>query len=314
MPDRDLSQIRRDRLARPLGRLLAEPFSGRLQELARSADVVHFVEAEAAAAIDLVDRPALVQLHCLTRQDARAWNPFRPQGRESIELLRGELRARKRARWLLVNSREVAEALQTNPPSADVTVAPLSLDPSHYLPRASLDSPLAGLIGWAGWPPTRHAVERLLREVWPRVLQRRPNARLVLAGEGMERATFAGVPIPAGVEWRGHVPAATEFLRELGVLLYPLTRGSGTKVKVLEAVALGIPVVTTPEGGQGVAPGAGVTLETDDERIAEATVALLADPAARVAAGDGAHATFMRDHTPLVAARPVAELYTRMIA
>jgi glycosyltransferase involved in cell wall biosynthesis len=130
----------------------------------------------------------------------------------------------------------------------------------------------------------------------------------------MERSTFAHIPLPAGVEWRGRVPAATDFLRELGVLLYPLTRGSGTKVKVLEALALGIPVVTTPEGGQGVAPSAGMTVETDDERIADATVALLDDPAARVAAGAEAHATFMRDHAPAVAARPVVDLYERMLA
>jgi glycosyltransferase involved in cell wall biosynthesis len=314
IPDRKLAQIRRDRLIRPLGRLTRDPFAERLRALSEQADLVHFVEAEAAAAIDLVDRPALAQLHCLTRRDPRVWNPLRPQGRQSIDLLRGELRVRKRAHWLLVNSREVAATLGAASPNADVTVAPLALEPSHYLPRATLESSLVGLIGSAYWPPTQHAVERLLRSVWPRVLKRRPGARLLLAGEGMERLAFAHIPEPVGIEWRGRVPVATEFLRELSVLLYPLTRGSGAKVKVLEAMALGVPVVTTPEGAEGAAASEGVRIRIDDMQLADATISLLDDLALRRAVGADGLGSFQSHHTPAVAAQPVVELYERMLA
>ncbi len=214
---------------------------------------------------------------------------------------------------MLLNSQEVADGVREAWPGAQVEVAPLSLDPAHYLPRAPLRAPVAGLIGFGWWPPTANAVERLLRRVWPIVLRSRPDARLVLAGAGMEPAEFAHLPHPAGVEWRGRVPSATDLLRELGVLLYPLTRGSGMKVKVLEALALGIPVVTTPSGAEGIAPGSGVTIERDDEALATATVKLLEDPEARSAAGAEAHAAFVRAHTPDVAAKPVLDLYERML-
>lgn len=314
-PTADLTpvQLRLDRLMRPLSDLTRGPFAERLRILSRDVDVVHFVEAEAAMAMPLVDRPAVVQLHCLTRRDPRVWNPLRPEGRISIELLRGERRARRRARWLLVNSIEVGEPLMAGSPHAEVVVAPLALDPSHYLPRATLESSAAGLIGTARWPPTAHAVKRLLTRVWPLVRQHRPEARLILAGAGMERSTFPELPDLPGVEWRGRVPSSTEFLRELGVLLYPLTAGSGVKVKVLEALALGIPVVTTPEGAEGLGARGGVVVETDDRLLAESAVALYADRAARLLAGEAAYRTFVDHHSPLPAAAPVVELYERMI-
>lgn len=308
------TQIRWNRIAHPLGDLARGSFLQRLCELADASDVVHFIEIEAGMTIEAVDRPALVQLHCLTRRDPRVWNPLRPAGRISIELLRGELRVRRRARWLLANSVEVGDALAASAPHAQVAVAPLALDPAHYLPNATLGSSTVGLIGTARWPPTKAAVERLITSVWPLVIERLADARLLLAGQGMDRATFAHLPDLPGVEWRGEVPSATGFLRELGAMLYPLSTGSGAKVKVLEALALGIPVVTTPEGAEGIGGDrGGITVQTDDRALVEAIVDLCEDPQKRAAAGAAAYQTFMAHHAPLPAAKPVVELYERML-
>lgn len=274
---------------------------------------MHFFDPEAAVNIGLVSGPTLVQIHNLTRRDRGIGKPWRREGRIALELLRSESRACRHARWLLANSREVAEPLQLMTPHAQVSVAPLALDPAHYVPRASLEHPIAGLIGTARWAPTKNAVKRLITRVWPRVLERRPGSRLVLAGEDMERSAFPDLPELPGVQWRGSVIAATGFLSEVGLLLYPLAAGSGAKVKVLEAMALGLPVVTTPNGAEGLGGRDGVVVETD-ERIADAAVTLLDDLPRRRAAGAEAHASFMRHHTPMAAAAPVVSLYERMLA
>jgi polysaccharide biosynthesis protein PslH len=312
LPSRTVAQIRLGRLLRPLAELDSGRFAELVAERARSADVVHFADLEAAAALERVNRPALVQLDCLTRCDPRVWNPLSPPGRRSIELLRGEVRARRRARWLLASSIEVANQLSATAPHARVAQAPLALDPAHYRPPAQLDSSLVGLIGQASWPPTQQAVVRLLTRVWPLVRARRPDARLLLAGSGMEPAHFGAMADAPGVEWRGRVESAPDFLRELGVLLYPLSRGSGAKVKVLEAMALGIPVVTTPDGAEGIGARGGVTVEADDRLLAESTVALCEDRQARREAGASAHRTFAQHHSPAAAASAVIELYEQM--
>jgi glycosyltransferase involved in cell wall biosynthesis len=307
-------QARRDRLLYPNGLLARDPFASRLRERAAEADIVHFVEPQAAAAMRLVDRPSLAQIHFLTLRDRKITWPWLPETRTAIELLRAERRACRWANWLLANSAEVARGLASVAPHAHVEVASLALDPAFYIPRAPLGNPVAGLIGTARWPPTKRAVERLLGGVWPRVHERIPEARLLLAGRGMEREAFSHLPEHEGVEWRGAVPSATAFLRELGLVLYPLTEGSGVKVKVLEALALGIPVVTTPDGAEGLGARGGVTVETDDEMLADAAIALLEDGSVRVAAGEAAHRSFLEHHTPVLAAKPVVELYERMLA
>lgn len=301
-------------LTHPTGALAHGPFAERLRERAADADIVHLVELHAASAVRRFDRPALVQLHCLTLRDREIRHPWKQQDRISLELLRAEHRVRRRAQWLLANSPEVAAGLVGPTPASRVAMAPLALDPCHYEQQAELDRPVAGLIGTARWPPTANAVRRLLTRVWPLVRERSPQARLLLAGDGMEPAFFGPEARAAGVEWLGRVPSASDFLRELGLLLYPLGAGSGVKVKVLEALALGVPVITTGEGAEGLVERGGVTVEEDDTRLAQAAVELLGDRDARRSAGARARANFLANHTPEPAAAPVVALYERMLA
>ncbi|HEY2603724.1 MAG TPA: glycosyltransferase family 4 protein [Thermoleophilaceae bacterium] len=302
-----------DSVVHPAAYLGVGPYARRLKERAQSADIVHFVELHPAAALDSVDIPALVQFHCLTRRDRKIEAPWHSEGRRSIELLRGELRARRHAHWMLANSEEVRADIAAASRKAEVAVAPLALEPEYYEPRAPLDSPAAGVIGMAAWPPTANALERLVTRVWPRVLERQPDARLRLAGRGVEKSNFPHLPDQPGVEWLGSVPSAADFLRGLGLLLYPLDAGSGPKVKVLEAMALGIPIVTTPDGAEGIASHDGLAVETDDDRLADVTATLIADEQARRSAGERAYQNFIQHHTPRVSAGPVVDFYERML-
>lgn len=289
------------RYADPRSMLARGPFAARARELSAWADVVHGDDLDAAAALrHAAGKPRLLNLHFDARRD-RVPGSF---SREELQLILAQRRAQRAVAHLLANSAEVAADLRP----ADVTVAPLALDPAHYAQRAPLDEPVAGLIGWGNWPPTRRSVQRLQRCVWPRVNHAVPAARLRLAGREID---VAAAP-QDGVDIVGAVPSAMAFIRELGVLLHPLERGSGTKVKVLEAMALGVPVVTTRAGAEGIRPNDGVVVVDDDAALAGAAVELLADAQARRERGAAGRATFLAEHAPAPATRPIVALYERI--
>jgi glycosyltransferase involved in cell wall biosynthesis len=153
--------------------------------------------------------------------------------------------------------------------------------------EAAAEPRLAGFIGSLDFRPNQDAVTWILDELWPRVLAQMPGARLAIAGSnppGWLRQRAA----ERGIELLGDIPDAAAFVRRLSVVLAPLRAGGGMRIKVLEAMALGKPVVATPIGAGGidVRNGHDILLAEDADLFANAVVRVLGDPelAARVGA------------------------------
>ncbi len=302
-------RARLGRFRRPRGELAGGAFAARVRELAADVDVVHLEETETAWCDEGVETPSLVHMHYLVRRDRPLGRPWDKQFRDVAEIAAAERAAIRRHRHLVASSPLVAEALRRSAPRADVVVAPLSLDPSLYA-AAPLDGPpTAGIIGTAGWPPTAAAMHELVVNVWPLVRARAPDARLIVAGRGTDRL---GLRTTNGVTVLGEIESARELLGELSVLVFPLLRGSGMKVKVLEAIASGVPVVATPAGAEGIEAGPGVAVRTGADALAEATAELLGDRALRRERGSAARAAFAERYAPEPATAPLVELYRRM--
>ncbi|HEY6836984.1 MAG TPA: glycosyltransferase family 4 protein [Gaiellaceae bacterium] len=287
------------RVARPRGEL-AGPFAARVAEAARDADVVYLDQVETVWCAEGLSTPHTLHLHYLARLDRGLGAPHRRRFREVLDQERAERRALRTVGQLVASSPVVAAELRRRAPAAEITLAPLSLDPGLY-PPAPLDGPpRAGLIGTAAWPPTAAALRVLLEDVWPRV--QAPDANLVIAGRGTER--FGG---------SGEIDSARDFFQGLSLLLFPLPRGSGMKVKTLEAMASGVPVVTTPAGAEGIERSDGVIVETEPERLAAAARELLTDEAAKRERGAAARADFERHYAPGPATAPLVGLFDRLL-
>jgi glycosyltransferase involved in cell wall biosynthesis len=286
-----------------------DAFAERLREAAREADVVHFEQVDASALGRDISRASLVHVHHRVRLDQPLGPPWRDDFRWIVKRALIERSALRRHRFLLASSRVVEASLIADAPRAQVALAPLALDGDMY-PRVPLDGPpTAGIIGTANWAPTHEAMTRLIERVWPRVRRRVPDARLLVAGRGTDT-----LPGGTGVEILGEVPSTVEFLRLLTLLVFPLSRGSGVKVKTLESIASGLPVVTTAAGAEGVAPSEGIVIEEGDDALAAAAATVLLDPAEARRRGDAGRATFSAGHTPTLATAPVVALYRRMLA
>ncbi|NQV28860.1 MAG: glycosyltransferase [Rhodopirellula sp.] len=106
-------------------------------------------------------------------------------------------------------------------------------------------------LGALSWQPNAKAAEFLARDVMPRILAERPDARLQIVGRnpGPEVTALAELP---NVEVHANVPDVGHYLEQASILAVPLDSGGGTRLKILEAFAAGLPVISTPVGCEGI--------------------------------------------------------------
>lgn len=163
--------------------------------------------------------------------------------------------------------------------------------------QPAVDSRRVLFLGNYEYAPNVDAVEWALSEIAPRVWSQAPDVRFCICGHGMP-ASWAQRFADPRIEWRGYVPDLAEVQRHSAAFMAPLRAGGGSKLKVLEAMAAGLPVVSTREGLSGLPVQHGVqALSADDApAFAQALTQLLSAPTQARALGEAArqmvHDTF----------------------
>jgi glycosyltransferase involved in cell wall biosynthesis len=288
-PHRSGLKAKLETFRRPFSYMFSDEFQQDFQStVAAGCDVIHLEQLWCGW---LVNTPALVQktllnVHFLSRIDLR---DVRPPGRmdrlRQRLMLQAESRLLKRFRTLTAFSDRLTREIQAVNSAARTAVVPLGLDASlyDYMPDERRGTALtAGLIGSMGWHPSRSAAVRLLTRLWPAIRQRLPEAKLTIVGWDARRA-LAEHATDDSITILENVPDTRVYFEAMGVMVYAPARGSGMKVKVLEALAYGVPVVTTTEGVEGLPAVDGVHagIADDDAGLIERAVALMTDPAAQ---------------------------------
>lgn len=149
--------------------------------------------------------------------------------------------------------------------------------------------------GTYDWFPNADAARHLCEDVFPEIRAAHPGAELVLAGRGADEE-IAAYGDREGVTFRGEVDDLASLVRSSAALVAPLRVGGGTRIKVLETMAWGVPVVTTPAGAEGVeaTPGEDIHVADSTAAFATETARLLADPDERARMGASARETIER--------------------
>ena len=130
-------------------------------------------------------------------------------------------------------------------------------------------------IGSMEWQPNVEGLQWFLKEVWPLVLSKEKDAKMYIAGKAMPeeftRGTWQNVSVI------GEVKNAAHFMQHHEILVVPLHSASGIRIKTIEAVSLGVCVVTTPVGAQGLPlqHGKEIWIENTATKFADAIVTLL---------------------------------------
>ena len=135
-------------------------------------------------------------------------------------------------------------------------------------------------VGFLGWEPNVQGLLWFLGEVWPLLQQKHPDLRFDIVGKNPDKRLQAAVAHHPGITLTGYVPDLQTVYRDSRVSVAPLLFGSGMKVKVLDAMARGIPTVTTSVGAEGieVENGRHLLVEDDPLCMAQRIDQLLDDP------------------------------------
>jgi polysaccharide biosynthesis protein PslH len=173
-----------------------------------------------------------------------------------------------------------ADRLTSRATGARTMIVPNGVDTDYFVPGDGVDT-VAGRIVFVG--PTfmfanRDAVDFFLSSVWDRVRSSCPGATLELIGRNApeEQTRYAQYP---GVLPAGFVPDVRPRLQQAACSVVPIRIGGGTRIKILESWAMGVPVVSTEIGCEGLhaVDGENILIRDTPEEMADAVIELLRD-------------------------------------
>ncbi len=163
----------------------------------------------------------------------------------------------------------------------NLVAIPFGIDLSLYpfIPKEKRQTAKAivTIVGNMNWSPSLTAAQRLITRLWPEIHKQMPESRLRIVGWGARERLKEFLHMD--IEVLENVPETRPYFEEASVLVYAPGRGSGMKIKIMEALAYGVPVVTTDEGVEGlvVEDMKHVAIGKTDQELIAKTVKILKD-------------------------------------
>ncbi|MEA5581265.1 glycosyltransferase family 4 protein [Nodularia harveyana UHCC-0300] len=252
-------------------------------ELAKPYDVLHLEQLWSGWLGLKHQEKAVINIHYLFSLDGTFEQNQSLQTRlRRFFTYRAEKKLLKAFPRIITLSDRLNKHIQIINPQAEIYTVPLGLDFSLYPFAEKKDinqQPIVGLIGSFNWTPSYTAAERLLTRLWPAIKRRVPHAKLQIIGRSAKDVLDKFTDIE-DLEIHQDVPDTLPYFTNIDVMLYAPISGSGIKVKVLEAFALGTPVVTNSDGVEGIPAVDGIHagICEDDQGLIDRTVELLNNP------------------------------------
>ena len=201
--------------------------------------------------------------------------------------------------------------------NGDIHIVRNGVDFDYFAPQPlspSTTQPLNTIVfcGNMQYAPNIDAARYLVNDIMPLVWQKRPEARLVLAGA----TPTAAVRRLAGprVEVTGSVPDIRPYYAHSRLFIAPMRLGSGLQNKLLEAMAMGVPCVTTPIANEalGATPGTHLLVGNSPQELASHVLSLLADPARAQALSAAALDYVHQNFSWPAAVQPLEDIFTQI--
>jgi glycosyltransferase involved in cell wall biosynthesis len=187
----------------------------------------------------------------------------------------------------------------------EVTVIERKPDPSHILH-----------IGTMYWPPNIDAVNWFVRQVYPIIRQQRPDVQFDVVGSRPPAELLALNGASLGINVTGYVEDPTPYQQQAAVMVVPLRAGGGMRVKILNALAEGIPIVSTTLGHEGieVTPGRDILVGDTPEAFAAEVLRVLNDPDLGRQLAVNGRKLVQGTYDYRNACRPLDDVYVRVVS
>jgi glycosyltransferase involved in cell wall biosynthesis len=192
----------------------------------------------------------------------------------------------ERADACVVTSEREVEAVRACAPNTPVAVIPNAVDIEYFAPsNRPGDAHTVIFNGTLNYRPNLDAARYLIDDIWPLVRHRYPNASLTLTGrkDGVDTRSLTR----PGVRFLGEVPDIRPYVNAAAAVAVPIRIGGGTRLKVLEALAMGRSIVSTAVGCEGVAvrDGEHLLIANDAQAFATRICEVFENPDLRDALG-----------------------------
>jgi glycosyltransferase involved in cell wall biosynthesis len=201
-------------------------------------------------------------------------------------------------------------------PDIRTTVIPNAANVEYYQPRASDPKPDGRTIvffGLLSYVPNIDGVTYFLQEIWPRIAAAHPDARFKVVGGNPHPSLLAH----AGprIEFTGFVPDLRPHLAQAAVVAVPLRLGGGTRLKIVEGMAMGKAIVSTTLGAEGIeaVPGRDIIIDDDPSAFANSVNRLLADPSSAARIGQSARQLAVERYSWHEAANALERFYRQIL-
>ena len=195
-----------------------------------------------------------------------------------------------------------------------IEIIPNGVDVTHYQPDFTSEAPAHLIyIGSMDWYPNEDAVAFFADEVLPRIQEKVRNVQFSIVG-GNPSARVQRLAEREGVVVTGRVPEIKPYFAEATVFVVPLRIGSGTRLKILEALAMGKAIVSTSVGAEGLdlKDGGEIFIADEPNAFADAVTRLLTDPTLRRRIGENGRARVERDYDWRSIGEKLHNLYTKI--
>jgi glycosyltransferase involved in cell wall biosynthesis len=215
---------------------------------------------------------------------------------EAFKLRKLEARAARVFHIHVTVSEADAARLARTVPTSSIAVVPNGVDMEYFHPGDGLEEPDTLVhVGGLNWYPNADGIRFFLTKIWDQIRRERPGVRLRLVGPRPPQ-DIQEVAQRVGVDVLGYVPDVRPIVWGSAVFVVPLRIGGGTRLKILDAMAMGKAVVSTSIGCDGleVRPGEDIVVADTAGEFASRVVTLLRDESSRKVLGANARGTVER--------------------